>query len=230
MADTLYSKIVAVDASLSFDDDNESEEDYKDRVLRYFDAIEDGPVFDALDSEIQTWVSECVDVSHLNETSRKKKALPGIGGLTEPPEDDEEEGVEEDADDDDDADDDTDEDEPEETVVAVKAKRGRPATVKTEKAKKPAKVKAEKAPKVKKEPKAKKEPKGRDETANRYYRAWVLLSANPKISTAEQMRDAAAKKGWTYSDVTAGRMLECSAAVALAMKNTQSEEYEAIFG
>ena len=36
MADTLYSKIVAVDASLSFDDDNGRMKNYKDRVLRYF--------------------------------------------------------------------------------------------------------------------------------------------------------------------------------------------------
>ena len=50
-----------------------------------------------------------------------------------------------DDDDDDDADDDTDEQTRNDlTVVAVKAKRGRQTTVKTEKAKKPAKVKARK--------------------------------------------------------------------------------------
>lgn len=86
--DTLYDKLVEVTGIGQ--DDNETAEDYKGRLVKHFadtypNTEEGNAAFEKLDDEVTDWVNEATEIAAANRGARTKKRLPEIDGLDEDP-------------------------------------------------------------------------------------------------------------------------------------------------
>lgn len=207
---TLYEAIVS-DCKLKFDPGDGDAEDYKESLVVYYGKLS-ADDYEKIPDVVHEWVAEATDLHKANRTAKRKKALPDIEGLPE----DEGEGE-------------TAKDEPP-ARRARSSDKDKPADKAKAKDKDPPKAKGKEKDKPAakaKEKAAKTEPKGRDPTATRYYRGMYLYLRDPKLSDDESMVAAADKKGWEYSQITGGRMVEASVGCSLALKDALDKEPKA---
>lgn len=85
-AETILDKIVEITGLEQ--EDEESAEDYKARIVRHFadkyPNTDDGnAAFDELDSDVTDWVDEATEIHMNNRGARNKKRLPELDGLAE---------------------------------------------------------------------------------------------------------------------------------------------------
>jgi hypothetical protein len=76
---TLYEQIVAI-TDMEFDSDDESHEEYKDRLVKWFSDQED-EVYDNAPEAVQEWIDEATKIAKANRGAKRKKPLPVMDGL-----------------------------------------------------------------------------------------------------------------------------------------------------
>ena len=80
---TLYDEIASLSGLKFGDEEDETHEAYKERVVRWFDDEygDDDDAFDELDERIQEWVNVATKTVADNRGAQKPKALPHLEGL-----------------------------------------------------------------------------------------------------------------------------------------------------